>query len=1195
MLRRLRLPEGTPAEVRRAIVRAGDEARSLSHPHILPTLAVRELKSEIRIVYGHVDAEPLSALLSGEVAVPVGVALRIAVDLLDGLEGVHQAPWDPTLGPPFGGLTPSSVLVCANGVTKLCNLSLASRAATLEALGKHPDKLAYSAPEQIRRSAPVAARSDLFSAGVILWELLSGRRMLEGEPAEMERRLVAHDLPPISIQLTDSRGSARRLEGIVRACLAQDPEKRPESSRHVAEQLRHCAHLIATREEMASFLGERFPRGAAAPKPEQPPPAAALGDRPVAASVQASEQPARPSLGARREPHRASVSSQNRPALHPSRTGVSELLRVQPSPRRLTLPMPSRPGDFSREASRGSDARDLAMHTKPTRVMKRPPLPEAHPAPAQTSRAAQGSGEPAPSDPAHGGGDPSGTPNDARLGLDAANPAAAGRPGRPAPGAQSPLVASSAAAPPEPAAVRAQPPREPRRGAGAAGHAPEAKRLRRPSGSADAAAARTSREAGDSISTGASSGVTRPPSVAPGLDPFARALLGELPELSGAVTPRSGAALQEALASAMLAEPAPGRELPDRSASRSSAAAASGAAPSEGLAATPRAQAATGARPGALAATMLGVPPPAQPPRGLEEATMRGAQPPQDTVEAMFGEPAEFAGEVTPRSGEALQNALASAMLEEPDGSATAAASPSGDAPREPRPDPQAQTTFDPSRSSPAEGDSDDSFEAFHARVAADPAPWAESPQAPALGHREVEAPGRPPSERPAEAGAEVSQGERHAFSLPPSHEAFRSRSGRWVALGAVAATLAAGALFALNALDREAPPDEPGAAGVAALLEAVEGRAPDEPAAEGALPGASLAAPVDPLGSAGGASGAATEATEAGSEAPSAEALGVAEALAVAAQPAASAEPVLEGAGLGEEPHEPELAEPEAKADSPSAISAELLEQFGVKKLGDEPLRRAFALESQQTAPRCEEQPGSREQEKSAARNSKKAVRTARRAIARGEMQVAHDQLCAALALRESNFDALRALAELALDTGDPARAMEIVEAGLAVRPRDKLLRGTFGDALAMLGDIEQARHVWLRLTGKNSARHAKRVAKTYRGLGKRAFKARSWAQARTYYRRALVLDSRNADASRYLAEVLLEMGENRAGLLWAGRAAGRLKRSWRAQMIYGDALAKSGDAEGARVAWEFAQRLYPKSSLVRRRLRSGLHAAEE
>jgi tetratricopeptide (TPR) repeat protein len=271
LLRRLALPEGTSAEKRREVAALGRRAIELEHPNVLRVLDVVEQGELLAFAYEQAEAEPLRSLQSWAnlrgLSFPVGVALRIIIDLLEGVAALHALGQAAVLHV-AGGLSPDSVLISRGGSTSLCDPVIASAAASIEAIGFNTAKLAYAAPEQVRPTARATTRADLFTCAAMLWELLASRRLLAGSRPAIERKLSEHNLPGLRASLRNPELVSDQLVALVEQALSADPEDRPASASDLAARLAACGHELAPADEVAAFVGKlsgpRFDRAAAA-------------------------------------------------------------------------------------------------------------------------------------------------------------------------------------------------------------------------------------------------------------------------------------------------------------------------------------------------------------------------------------------------------------------------------------------------------------------------------------------------------------------------------------------------------------------------------------------------------------------------------------------------------------------------------------------------------------------------------------------------------------------------------------------------------------------------------------------------------------------------------------------------------------------------------------------------------------------
>jgi serine/threonine-protein kinase len=260
LLRRLQLQEDIPSEALQRMACAARDAMALSHENVLGVVEVLHQGEVLAVAYEYIEGEPLRSLQSWatqkNAAFPAGVCLRIVVDLLRGVRALHgtMAGWPSA--PPFGGLSPDSVLVSRDGRTRLCDSLTASCVTLLEGMGLNPGKLAYTAPEQAYATAPLAPSADVFSCGVLLWELLAGARLLTGPRATIEQKLLEHDWPSLRTQLEGKRQLAPGLLQLVDRCLSSDASRRPQSPAALATEIEECGEALASLADVAQFVAE---------------------------------------------------------------------------------------------------------------------------------------------------------------------------------------------------------------------------------------------------------------------------------------------------------------------------------------------------------------------------------------------------------------------------------------------------------------------------------------------------------------------------------------------------------------------------------------------------------------------------------------------------------------------------------------------------------------------------------------------------------------------------------------------------------------------------------------------------------------------------------------------------------------------------------------------------------------------------
>jgi eukaryotic-like serine/threonine-protein kinase len=208
-------------------------AASLRHPHVVPTLDVVADAGAPVLVMSYVHGESLAQLLrlaavTGH-AMPADVAARIAIDVLEGLHAAHELA--NAEGMPLHlvhrDVSPQNVMVDFEGHAYLVDFGVAKAALqgnTTEA-GSFRGKLAYCAPEQMEE-APVDRRADLWAMGVVLWEMLAGRRLFEGlEPSGIVAKISSPFTPP---------PVSKVLDAVVRVAVSLSRDERFGTARAMA-------------------------------------------------------------------------------------------------------------------------------------------------------------------------------------------------------------------------------------------------------------------------------------------------------------------------------------------------------------------------------------------------------------------------------------------------------------------------------------------------------------------------------------------------------------------------------------------------------------------------------------------------------------------------------------------------------------------------------------------------------------------------------------------------------------------------------------------------------------------------------------------------------------------------------------------------------------------------------------------------
>lgn len=317
-----------------------DEARLMSrirNIHVVPILDVIERDGEVFVIMEYVRGAPLDFLIaehrrSGNL-VPVEIAVAVIGGALRGLHAAHEtADWD---GRPLEvvhrDFTPQNILVGVGGVPRVIDFGVAKAMgrAEITASGEFRGKLAYASPEALRGDA-INRRTDLFAAGTIIWELLTGERLFHGETdPETFDNVVRRRIPnPREFGAGEggNRGTAE-LASVVMKALERDPELRPASALEMANHLesaclparapevaRWVEHLASERLARETVLMARIERHVSGLAPLLTPAPPRAASTPAPAKAVAREAEPTPVIPAERMSAFLSLGSRGRPA-----------------------------------------------------------------------------------------------------------------------------------------------------------------------------------------------------------------------------------------------------------------------------------------------------------------------------------------------------------------------------------------------------------------------------------------------------------------------------------------------------------------------------------------------------------------------------------------------------------------------------------------------------------------------------------------------------------------------------------------------------------------------------------------------------------------------------------------------------------------------------------------------------------------
>lgn len=345
-------PEG--GRVASALSEAARRSAKIRHPNVLAFLEAYQVGPELAFVSEYLDGEPLSALMrvAAVQAAPLsqGVALQIlreAIDTLSVLKEEHPLVVLP------GALSPESIFVASFGEIMLRQPGVLGTGMRAPSLRRHPASLPYRAPEHLMDPRSISDLADVYSAGVLLWEMLAGKPLFgekghlrlgrvkalpDEDIAAMEERCMGMPAPPL--QKVPRAGGALHpaVTQLVERALDRDPTKRPQSLRELSQAILDLPPgLLASSLEISNVV-ERLAGPAIARRKQilsERAPMPVYGSRPPSARI---------SLPPEDQPKAATAISS-----HPSPQGLQGLTGTEdPAP---SATSPTTPPDSRRKTS----------------------------------------------------------------------------------------------------------------------------------------------------------------------------------------------------------------------------------------------------------------------------------------------------------------------------------------------------------------------------------------------------------------------------------------------------------------------------------------------------------------------------------------------------------------------------------------------------------------------------------------------------------------------------------------------------------------------------------------------------------------------------------------------------------------------------------------------------------------------------
>jgi len=234
--------------------REEDIGKKIDHPGVMKVFA-NPNRSQVYMVMEWIEGRLLRQILNEEKVLPIERAVRLAIRICNALDHIHAN------GVVHRDLKPENIMVDADDNIRLIDFGIAanagSRRLTFANLSQNMGTPDYISPEQVRGKRG-DARSDIYSLGVMLYEMLTGQVPFTGSNpfAVMNDRLLNPPEPPRSLQ----PAITPQLEEILYRALEREPKNRYHTAQEFAHDLEHQDEVgVAVRTEEAKWRKRKSP------------------------------------------------------------------------------------------------------------------------------------------------------------------------------------------------------------------------------------------------------------------------------------------------------------------------------------------------------------------------------------------------------------------------------------------------------------------------------------------------------------------------------------------------------------------------------------------------------------------------------------------------------------------------------------------------------------------------------------------------------------------------------------------------------------------------------------------------------------------------------------------------------------------------------------------------------------------------
>ena len=203
-------------------------ARQVSHRNVCRVFDIGETEGLYYLTMEYIDGDDLSMLLKRIGRLPSDKAVEISREICMGLAAIHKA------GILHRDLKPANIIIDSKGEARITDFGIAGIEAEVQGSEARVGTPAYMSPEQVD-GKEVTQRSDIYSLGLLLYEIFTGKQAFEGDSAQELQIKQVTTSPKNPSEIVS--GIDPLVESVIVQCLEKDPKDRPQSALNVAMAL----------------------------------------------------------------------------------------------------------------------------------------------------------------------------------------------------------------------------------------------------------------------------------------------------------------------------------------------------------------------------------------------------------------------------------------------------------------------------------------------------------------------------------------------------------------------------------------------------------------------------------------------------------------------------------------------------------------------------------------------------------------------------------------------------------------------------------------------------------------------------------------------------------------------------------------------------------------------------------------------